>query len=198
MKTEDTMKPQIPRKDSQENDNATKSREADNSHSPCDDCLGSSPGNCSPFEEEGKVDRAQFVRTALCGVAILWGGMTLFPIYLYLNPKPGGEEAKTKVTSLEVCKLKEIPKGSGRNFRFGSTPALLIHTQDGEVHAFKAICSHLGCTVQYRGDKDAIWCACHGGAYDAHTGRNIAGPPPKPLAALKVDVVDGTVIVSQA
>ena len=60
------------------------------------------------------------------------------------------------------------------------------------------ICTHLGCTVQYREDKDAIWCACHGGQYDAHTGKNVAGPPPKPLTPLKVEVSGDKIIVSLA
>jgi cytochrome b6-f complex iron-sulfur subunit len=50
--------------------------------------------------------------------------------------------------------------------------------------------------VQYNSEKANIWCACHGGVYDAKTGKNIAGPPPKPLKPLNVDVVDGQLIVS--
>jgi cytochrome b6-f complex iron-sulfur subunit len=123
--------------------------------------------------------------------------MTLYPVYSYLKPKPGESDNASKVTSLEVCKLTELPKGFGRNFKFGSTPALVIHTDDGELHAFKAICTHLGCTVQFREDMKAIFCACHGGQYDPATGKNIAGPPPKPLAPLKAEVVDGKIIVSR-
>jgi cytochrome b6-f complex iron-sulfur subunit len=52
--------------------------------------------------------------------------------------------------------------------------------------------------VQYLQDKKSIYCACHGGQYDAETGKNIAGPPPKPLAPLKAEVVDGKIIVSRA
>ena len=91
-----------------------------------------------------------------------------------------------------------MPKGTGKNFRFGSFPALLIHTDDGQLHAFNAICTHLGCTVQFRNDMQKIYCACHGGEYDPNTGKNIAGPPPKPLAALKAEVVNGKIIVSRA
>lgn len=153
---------------------------------------------CSQFDE-GKIGRAEFVRTALGGVAICWAGMTLYPIYMYLNPKAGADDEQgSKVTSLEVCKLSDLPKGHGRNFRFGSTPALVIHAEDGTVHAFKAICTHLGCTVQFRDDINSIYCACHGGQYDPLTGKNVAGPPPKPLAPLKAEVVDGKIIVSRA
>ncbi len=145
--------------------------------------------------DEG-MDRAQFFRTAFACTAMCWGGVTLLPVFMYLNP-PQTEDTKSKVTSLEVCKLSELPKGTGRNFRFGSFPALVIHTDDGELHAFKAVCTHLGCTVQFRAEKQDIYCACHGGQYDAATGKNIAGPPPKPLPALKAEVIDDKVIVSR-
>lgn len=145
--------------------------------------------------DEG-MDRAQFFRTAFACTAMCWGGVTLLPILMYLNP-PQTEDTKSKVTSLEVCKLSELPKGTGRNFRFGSFPALVIHTDDGQLHAFKAVCTHLGCTVQFRAEKQDIYCACHGGQYDAATGKNIAGPPPKPLPVLKAEVIDDKVIVSR-
>ncbi len=141
--------------------------------------------------------RSMFIRAAFTGVTACWAGITLLPIVAYLNPPPGESDDKTKVTSLEVCKLADLPKGTGRNFRFGSFPALIIHTEDGQLHAFKAICTHLGCTVQFRDDKQVIFCACHGGQYDAHSGKNISGPPPKPLTALKAEISDGKIIVSR-
>jgi nitrite reductase/ring-hydroxylating ferredoxin subunit len=146
-------------------------------------------------EEEG-MSRAVFVRSAFVFTVVCWGGVASVPVFMYLNPPPG-EDEKAKVTSLEVCKLTELPPGTGKNFRFGSFPAIVIHTEDGQLHAFKATCTHLGCTVQFRTDKQCIYCACHGGEYDASTGKNIAGPPPKPLPVMKAEVVDGKIIVSR-
>ena len=54
-------------------------------------------------------------------------------------------------------------------------PGIIVRDQAGEFHAFSAICTHLGCTVQYRPDNADIWCACHNGHYDV-TGRNVSGP----------------------
>jgi cytochrome b6-f complex iron-sulfur subunit len=83
-------------------------------------------------------------------------------------------------------------------FRFGSFPAMLIHHADGSWSCLSAVCTHLGCTVSYEPDPERIHCACHGGVYDARTGANVSGPPPKPLAAYKLEVRDGTVAVSRA
>ncbi|MEZ4534864.1 MAG: Rieske 2Fe-2S domain-containing protein [Cyanobacteriota/Melainabacteria group bacterium] len=58
--------------------------------------------------------------------------------------------------SVTVCKADELPPGSGKNFKFGHKPALVTHTEDGQLHAFIAICTHLGCTVQFNNEKDLI------------------------------------------
>jgi cytochrome b6-f complex iron-sulfur subunit len=80
-------------------------------------------------------------------------------------------------------------------FKFGSSPAMLIHGADDSWVAFSAVCTHLGCTVQFEPQMNRIHCACHGGVYDTHTGKNVSGPPPKPLTAYKVNVgVDGIVV----
>jgi cytochrome b6-f complex iron-sulfur subunit len=164
-------------------------KETMSGYKPCQNCD-------SPVAKE--ISREQFIKVALGGLSICWAAMAAYPIYLYLTPKSGANDEKMNVTRVEVCKLSEIPKGTGKNFRFGSVPALLIHNDDGTLHAFKAVCTHLGCTVQYREDKHNIYCACHGGEYDPSTGKNIAGPPPKPLPALSVSVKDGNIIVSKA
>jgi len=129
--------------------------------------------------------------------AALWSVMAAYPIFRYLNPpKTAGQQSN--IASLTVADAKDIPAGSARNFQFGSIPAIVVHTEDGQFHAFNAICTHLGCTVQFREDMDRIWCACHGGQYDPETGKNLAGPPPKPLAPLKAEVQNGKVVVSRA
>ena len=79
---------------------------------------------------------------------------------------------------------------------FGAEPALVIRLASGELRAFGAVCTHLSCTVQYRGDLQEIWCACHNGHYDLN-GRNVSGPPPRPLPAYGVSVRDDEVIITR-
>ncbi len=42
-----------------------------------------------------------------------------------------------------------------------------------------------------------IWCACHNGRYDL-TGKNVSGPPPRPLEEFHVNVRGDEIIVSRA
>jgi cytochrome b6-f complex iron-sulfur subunit len=72
----------------------------------------------------------------------------------------------------------------------------LLRTASGEFRAFEAVCTHLDCTVQFKKDLGVIWCACHNGKYDLN-GRNISGPPPRPLNPYKVIVQGEEVFVSK-
>ena len=117
-----------------------------------------------------------------------------YPIGRYLVPPEAGESSATTVTL--PFGQEEIAPNSGRSFRFGNRPGILIRTDTGELRAFSAVCTHLDCTVQYRDDISRIWCACHNGHFDL-TGRNVAGPPPRPLDAFDVNVRDDEIVVSK-
>jgi Rieske Fe-S protein len=93
-------------------------------------------------------------------------------------------------------KPQEVKPNSGQIFRFGSQPAILVKTAGGELKAFSANCTHLGCIVQYRSDLNHIWCACHNGHFDLN-GKNIEGPPPKPLEEYIVNVRGDQIVVSK-
>ena len=119
----------------------------------------------------------------------------LYPLGKYLIP-PKIQEAPTRSVMLAI-KAADIKANSGQIFRFGSQPGILIRTPGGELKAFSAICTHLACTVEYRPDLSEIWCACHNGHYDLN-GKNIAGPPPRPLEEYTVNLRGGQIVVSKA
>ncbi len=98
--------------------------------------------------------------------------------------------------SVVAAKVGDLKANSGKIFRFGSRPGLLVRTADGEYRAMSAVCTHLNCTVQYRSDVREVWCACHNGFYDLN-GRNVAGPPPRPLESYVVHINGDDVVVSR-
>jgi Rieske Fe-S protein len=109
----------------------------------------------------------------------------LYPVARYLAP-PQLPESSAAAVTLGV-KTDDVKPNTGQTFKFGNKPALLIRTANGEMRAFMAVCTHLGCTVQYRPDLGQIWCACHNGHFDLN-GKNVSGPPPRPLDGLVVNV----------
>ena len=136
-------------------------------------------------------------RTFLNWLLGAWGAgvaaSILYPVLRYLIPPEIPEAATQRVTAGKASLL--LPN-SGRIVPFGSIPAIVVRTAEGEYRAFTATCTHLACTVQYREDLQHIWCACHNGHYDL-TGKNIAGPPPRPLDAFQVNVSDGEIVISK-
>ena len=117
----------------------------------------------------------------------------IYPVLRYLVPPTvvdlGGD-------ATVAAKLTELKPNSAKIFRFGSHPGLLIMNTDGTYHALSATCTHLGCTVQYRNDLREIWCACHNGIYDLN-GRNVSGPPPRPLDVFDVHLRGDEIVVSR-
>ncbi len=110
----------------------------------------------------------------------------LYPVARFLRPREAtATGAMEMVAPYRVHELR--PDAEGRfppPFNFGGSPCLLIKAGD-EVRAFNAICTHTDCTVEFRAGKGDIFCACHNGVYSLD-GRNISGPPPRPLQEYKV------------
>jgi len=149
-------------------------------------------------EEPGdKNTRRAFLAAA--GVAgLAYTVFMAYPIYRYLaSPEEMAMEA-TAVTEVTLKDAQKLHAGSVLMFKFGSAPAMLIHHLDGRWISMTAVCTHLGCTVQYEPQADRIHCACHGGVYNAYTGANVSGPPPKPLKLFKVAVNETSVEVSRS
>jgi Rieske Fe-S protein len=123
---------------------------------------------------------------------------TIYPLIKYIIP-PATHEAGS--SSVLAAKKTELQPNSGKIFRFGNTPGIIVLKPDGDPNnpssyvAFSAVCPHLNCTVQYRSDIKEIWCACHNGHFDFN-GNVISGPPPRPLKAYRVAIKGDEIYVS--
>lgn len=125
------------------------------------------------------------------------GGLVLaivYPAGRYLVPPRSGESAASTVTL--PFKPDDVAPDTAKIFKFGNRPGIILRTTTGELRAFSATCTHLGCIVQYRPDLQQIWCACHNGHFDLN-GTNVAGPPPKPLEAFAVNVRGDQIVVGK-
>ena len=138
--------------------------------------------------------RRSFLDVLIGAAGAALGASVLYPIARYLVPPKSPEAATRRVVA---AKQDELPPGGFKIFPFGGEPGILIRTAEGQYKAFTAVCTHLGCTVQYKPGEHAIWCACHNGLYDLE-GRNVSGPPPRPLEAYVVHVAGGEVVVERA
>ena len=137
--------------------------------------------------------RRKLIQLILGGGAFATAASFLYPVLRYLAPPATTDMGADTVVAGKIGDLKP---NSGKIFRFGSRPGLLILDAAGSYRAVSAVCTHLGCTVQYRGETHQIWCACHNGTYDLN-GRNVSGPPPRPLEAYDVHVQGEEIVVSR-
>jgi len=147
----------------------------------------------NPETQSDRISRRSFINYLLGGGLVATTISSLYPLIGFVMPPRIREVVKSSVAA---GKVKDLSPNSGRIFRFGDKPGILIKAPSGELKAFSAVCTHLACIVQYREDLGHIWCACHNGHYDLN-GKVISGPPPKPLEEYQVNVAGEEIVVSK-
>jgi cytochrome b6-f complex iron-sulfur subunit len=148
-------------------------------------------------EDSGEKNTRRAFLAAAGAAGLCYTAALAYPVYRYLASPEEMASNATAVTEVSLKDAQKLPLGSVLMFKFGTAPAMLIHHQDGTWSSLSAVCTHLGCTVQYEPQADRIHCACHGGVYSAYSGANVSGPPPKPLTRFKVAVNETAVEVSR-
>jgi len=133
--------------------------------------------------------RRTFLGICLAGLGALTAAAVSWPLFRYLAPRAGKETA-VKVVIPEA----EVKAGEAKFFEYAGSSAVLLRKLDGSLIAFSAICTHLGCIVQWEKDKQDFLCPCHGGHYNSD-GAVTAGPPPKPLPKIPFSVAGGNITV---
>lgn len=79
--------------------------------------------------------------------------------------------------------------------RWKSSQRFFVVRERDRVYALSARCAHLGCTVNWFSDIRTFKCPCHGSEYHGN-GVNFAGPAPRPLDRLRIELsIDGQLVV---
>ena len=96
---------------------------------------------------------------------------------------------------LRVAPLDAIPIGRSLLFDYPETgqPCVLVRIAEDTVVAYSQRCTHLSCPVIPQPDRGVLYCPCHEGLFDLASGRVLAGPPPRPLPRVLVEVRDRVV-----
>ncbi|MGH2620283.1 MAG: ubiquinol-cytochrome c reductase iron-sulfur subunit [Anaerolineales bacterium] len=127
------------------------------------------------------IGRRRFLSQAVMGFGLLFGLGTLairFIQFLVPSPGPKREGAVLIGTESRVAVGEAVPMDlSGHKI-------LVLRMHEGVV-AFSRRCTDLGCLVSWNKEREQFLCPCHQGVFDK-TGRNIAGPPPRPLDRFEV------------
>ncbi len=135
--------------------------------------------------------RRKFLVTLLAGGGAAAAAAAAWPLYRYLAPAGGGSAA-----AVVVIPENEVNEGQAKFFQYAGSAAVLVRKRGGELIALSAVCTHLGCIVQWVNEKQEFLCPCHAGLYSAE-GAVLSGPPPKPLAPIPFKVAGGTIRVGE-
>jgi len=87
----------------------------------------------------------------------------------------------------------KVKQGDFSQADCGEDTVYVTRLQDNSVLAMSAVCTHLGCDVSWDLKSMQFECPCHGGRYDS-TGKNISGPPKRPLQRYDTRIDDSGVI----
>ena len=94
----------------------------------------------------------------------------------------------------KVARASEIPPGEVAVVEVDGRSIALGHTSDGRWGAIDNVCTHDGGTLgEGELDESGVECPRHGGRFDLFTGRVLALPPVKAVAAYETRV-DGDVV----
>lgn len=97
-----------------------------------------------------------------------------------------------------IASLSALPVGGTLLFNYPGPhdPCILIRIEDDLLLAYSQKCTHLACAVIPRVNVDSstgavsgdIHCPCHEGYFDLRSGAVLAGPPPRPLPRITLEV----------
>ena len=88
------------------------------------------------------------------------------------------------ITPGDVKSIDDIPAGSGAILREGLHKVAVYKQMSNEVNRCSAVCTHLGCIVDWNSVESTWDCPCHGARYDPF-GKVIMGPAIVDLKAIE-------------
>lgn len=122
------------------------------------------------------IGRRRFLSQAVMGFGLVFGVGTLaLRFFQFLMPA----SAAKRPEAVLIAGAPQLPVGEARPMDLGGHKIMVLRTDEGIV-AFSRRCTDLGCLVSWSREREQFLCPCHLGVFDK-TGRNIAGPPPRPL-----------------
>lgn len=91
---------------------------------------------------------------------------------------------------VKIASLRDVAVGASIVFSYPTEHqrCLLIRPEAGVLLAYSQACTHLSCAVVPKVEEGVLYCPCHEGFFDLRSGRNIAGPPPRPLPRIVLEV----------
>jgi len=129
-------------------------------------------------------ERREFIKLSTTGLLAVFAALVGSR---FQSPSTSG--ASAAATGSAIAKLSDIAVGQSLNFQSADgTPAVLFRTKSG-VFAYSRVCTHQGCSVEFKSKTSTLSCPCHGAQFDpAQGGAVIQGPARQPLPKINIRV----------
>ncbi|MGQ0527057.1 MAG: FAD-dependent oxidoreductase [Alphaproteobacteria bacterium] len=105
------------------------------------------------------------------------------PTYLKENGNFAICMVKDWIAPAEAKSTTDIQPGEGAIMRNGISKIAVYKDESSALHSCSAVCTHLGCVVQWNSSEKSWDCPCHGSRFDPE-GSVLNGPALKPLAKI--------------
>lgn len=151
--------------------------------------------NSGYSSQEPGMSRRRFINYLLGFSVVATLGGVLTPIAGYLWPPSRASAGGSG--RVDVGTTTDFPAGQGKVVPVNDKAVIVVNTAQGGIKAFSAICTHLGCIVEWDQNRQFILCPCHDGRFNPVNGAVISGPPPAPLSELALTVEEDTIYVSE-
>jgi Rieske Fe-S protein len=136
------------------------------------------------WPQDHYVERRDFMKFLVLTSFAFATGQFWIVAQQYLGGRNGDDEPR------RIASLDQIAVGGALVFSYPGEHdnCLLVRLSATELVAYSQKCTHLACAVIPRPDEGLLYCPCHEGFFDLRSGRPTAGPAPRPLPRIHLEI----------
>ena len=134
--------------------------------------------------DERYVSRRQFTKfLVLTSLAMLVGQIWILMKSWFSRKKPA-------LPQQAIARKEEIAVGEVKLFTYPTADnhCIMVRTGPDTYVAYSQKCTHLSCAVYYSRESNSLECPCHRGFFSLKDGSVLAGPPPRPLPSILLEI----------
>ena len=155
---------------------------------------------------KNQLSRRDFIKATVTAIGGVIGALVGIPSVAYLL-SPAYQASAEDDAQIPLGALENYPIGIPTRFDFTRTQVngwertavsyglYVVRKNESEARVFSDICTHLGCRVTWHPDIEHYISPCHDGHFDI-LGKNISGPPPRPLDEFVTKIENGNLFVA--
>jgi Rieske Fe-S protein len=97
---------------------------------------------------------------------------------------------RARLTKPEATPVSEIAPGQAKVITVGGARVAAYRDEAGSLHAVSAVCTHMGCVIDWNATEKTWDCPCHGSRFDC-AGHVLHGPAQRNLEVKRLETTTG-------